>query len=193
MHSFIRQGGRSLCQATRHLWCPSAAPAQQHSTLLRRGIATTSVGHGKEGVAAAAAADWQRQQAAATPPASSAAAAAATPSALLPHLRQLSEEQLAAVTAPLGTVRVVAGPGSGKVCASWPEARPPALAPTAAPSHPPALALLQTRVLTARIVQLIHVHKAQPWQILAITFTNKVGGQLVAWRHPHSWYRVSFR
>jgi superfamily I DNA and RNA helicase len=122
------------------------------------------VGHGKEGVAAAAAADWQRQQAAATPPASSAAAAAATPSALLPHLRQLSEEQLAAVTAPLGTVRVVAGPGSGK-----------------------------TRVLTARIVQLIHVHKAQPWQILAITFTNKVGGQLVAWRHPHSWYRVSFR
>ena len=33
----------------------------------------------------------------------------------LPHLRQLSEEQLAAVTAPLGTIRVVAGPGSGKV------------------------------------------------------------------------------
>jgi hypothetical protein len=61
------------------------------------------------------------------------------------------------------------------------------------PTLPPTLALLQTRVLTARIVQLIHVHKAQPWQILAITFTNKVGGQLVAWRHPHSWYRVSFR
>lgn len=32
-----------------------------------------------------------------------------------PHLAQLSEEQLEAVMAPLGTVRVVAGPGSGKV------------------------------------------------------------------------------
>lgn len=33
---------------------------------------------------------------------------------------------------------------------------------------------MQTRVLTARIVELIHNHKAQPWQIMAITFTNKV-------------------
>ena len=32
-----------------------------------------------------------------------------------PYLQQLSHEQLDAVTAPLGTVRVVAGPGSGKV------------------------------------------------------------------------------
>ena len=34
--------------------------------------------------------------------------------------------------------------------------------------------LLQTRVLTARIAQLIHEHGARPWQVLAITFTNKV-------------------
>ena len=32
----------------------------------------------------------------------------------------------------------------------------------------------QTRVLTHRIAHLIHVHGAQPWQVLAITFTNKV-------------------
>jgi superfamily I DNA/RNA helicase len=29
-------------------------------------------------------------------------------------------------------------------------------------------------VLTARIAQLIHEHGARPWQVLAITFTNKV-------------------
>lgn len=33
---------------------------------------------------------------------------------------------------------------------------------------------LQTRVLTHRIAHLIHAHGAQPWQVLAITFTNKV-------------------
>ncbi|KAL4451267.1 hypothetical protein ABPG77_009339 [Micractinium sp. CCAP 211/92] len=67
----------------------------------------------------------------------------------LPHLRQLSEEQLLAVTAPLGTVRVVAGPGSGK-----------------------------TRVLTSRIAHLIQAHGAQPYQILAITFTNKAANEM---------------
>ncbi|PRW20204.1 ATP-dependent DNA helicase isoform B [Chlorella sorokiniana] len=67
----------------------------------------------------------------------------------LAHLQQLSEEQLAAVTAPLGTVRVVAGPGSGK-----------------------------TRVLTHRIAHLIHAHGAQPWQVLAITFTNKAANEM---------------
>lgn len=80
-------------------------------------------------VTAAAAGEWRRQAAAAG------GAAAASPAAVaghpahssaphqqqavqqaeLAHLRQLSEEQLAAVTAPLGTLRVVAGPGSGKV------------------------------------------------------------------------------
>lgn len=54
--------------------------------------------------------DWR--QAAASGGAGGTAAAAAQ--AALPHLQQLSEEQLAAVTAPLGTIRVVAGPGSGK-------------------------------------------------------------------------------
>lgn len=34
---------------------------------------------------------------------------------------------------------------------------------------------VQTRVLTHRIAHLIRVHGAQPWQVLAITFTNKVG------------------
>ena len=40
---------------------------------------------------------------------------ASAPGGLPSHLAQLNEEQLAAVTAPLGTIRVVAGPGSGKV------------------------------------------------------------------------------
>ncbi len=72
--------------------------------------------------------DWRRRQAlgaaAAAGPAAVAAPPAHTPGlqqqqaaqqSSLEHLRQLSEEQLAAVTAPLGTVRIVAGPGSGKV------------------------------------------------------------------------------
>ena len=71
------------------------------------------------------------------------------------HLRQLSEEQLAAVTAPLGTLRVVAGPGSGKVrCPSaWLPAPPaclprlPACLPGWAPSPPlSCMPLLQPRI-----------------------------------------------
>ena len=60
-------------------------------------------------------------------------------------LAALSAEQRTAVEAPLAPTRVVAGPGSGK-----------------------------TRVLTARIAHLIHAHGARPWQVVAITFTNKV-------------------
>jgi hypothetical protein len=99
------------------------------------------------------------------PRAAAAAAAQAAPDARLPpaaataageplplHLAGLSEEQLAAATAPAAApLRVVAGPGSGK-----------------------------TRVLAARAAHLIHAHGARPWQVAAITFTNKAADELRA-------------
>lgn len=116
MHTFIRQGFRSLRLAARHLERPCAAPSHPQRSLWRREVAAAAAGHGDKGPGAAKAAGWHRQQAAATPPAASAGEGAGElASALDAHLRQLSKEQLAAVTAPLGTVRVVAGPGSGKV------------------------------------------------------------------------------
>lgn len=65
------------------------------------------------------------------------------------YLEGLSEEQLMAVQSPRGAVHVVAGPGSGK-----------------------------TRVLTTRIAYLIGEHGAKPWEILAITFTNKAANEI---------------
>ena len=66
-----------------------------------------------------------------------------------PLLDGMNPQQVAAITADLGPVLVLAGPGSGK-----------------------------TSVLTRRIAWLIQEHNLPPYRIMAVTFTNKAAGEM---------------
>ncbi|TAN57591.1 MAG: DNA helicase II [Magnetospirillum sp.] len=66
-----------------------------------------------------------------------------------PWLKGLNPEQLEAVTAVDGPVLVLSGAGTGK-----------------------------TKVLTARLAHILASRRAQPWQCLAVTFTNRAAREM---------------